>query len=72
MSEQSQIGRNGPTVEQTLTVQNLQNLPMFNPLSYQAYVPMDTIFPVPPFFQAQGSLQPFHNSATEYAKKRKH
>jgi len=53
---------NGPSVKQYLTPKNLDNLPMFNPLSYKAYVHRDTIFPQPPFFQAQGSLQPFRNS----------
>lgn len=49
---------NGPIVKQYLSTSNLDNLPMFNPLSERAYIPRDTIFPPVPFFQAQGSLQP--------------
>lgn len=49
-------GSSGPTVEQNIPVRGIDVLPMFNPLSYSAYIPLDTIVPPSPFFQAQGSL----------------
>ena len=37
--------KNQPPVESLLSPQNLENLPMFNPLRYRAAIPLDTIFP---------------------------
>lgn len=48
--------------EQSLSVKNLDKLPMFNPLSYEQYFPVNTVFQQSLFFQAQNSLQPFRNS----------
>ena len=50
--------KNQPPVEAVLSPKCLENLPMFNPLRYRAAIPLDTIFPQSPFFQAQGSLLP--------------
>lgn len=44
-----------------LTPQNLDNLPMFNVLNAEAYVPRNTVFVPSLFSQAQGSMQPRHN-----------
>ena len=51
-----------PQIQQELTSENLDNLPMFNPLNHLAYVPRHTVFPVSPFFQSQGSMQPRRNT----------
>jgi hypothetical protein len=41
------------SVSGDLTIQNLDNLPMFNPLNNEAYIPSNTIFSNSLFFQAQ-------------------
>jgi len=51
-----------PSIQPNLTSQNVDNLPMFSPLNHLAYVPRNTVFPLPPFFQAQGSMHPRNNS----------
>ena len=50
------------TSDQNIQSKDLDRLPMFNPLSYNQYFPVNTVFEQAQFFQAQGSLQPFRNS----------
>lgn len=55
-------------MEKDLTPQNIENLPMFNILNKQAYVPRNTVFIPSLFAQAQGSMQPRHNQDTMVVK----
>ena len=50
------------SVDQKLSVKNLNLLPMFNPLNTNSFFPLDTVFEQSLFFQSQKSLQPFRNS----------
>lgn len=57
-----------PSIQQNLTPENLNNLPMFNPLNELAYVPRNTVFNTVPFAQAQGQIKRINRGNSKSSK----